>query len=625
LVALHAALDPNVPRVELGFSPRRVWIGDASFPLKPGSNLAWLQERLDRADLSGVSFSGDADEASVVAFTQHLLDLFTRRNLELDFTTLWKDSYRGITPLERRFEGAFSEHGEPEQAPGHQRPSTAGRARHKEKSLHNALTLDPRVRSKVEEVQAGIRARAAHESEIVHVDLLDEIVCLLPAEGLHDYERAVDLCLGMLSAVVQALSNAGALPARGEHERYLRKLLLSVARSHFSSFAPELRGGRSGGEGVREPAAVFAPPASSRGDANGAAVADGARPQLHPEGHDRNAALDADAAISDDLGALLQEIELLCPAPTGQLRGADCEDPLEELGAFLHFISLHDDTTRFPGLRNGLKQLLDEATEAGLDVLRAYFATAPGAEAAGRLPARRVATWLRRNGLRRVVRTSGVLDEAWAVREFPEDFLDYLQTLDLANAKDRTELDRVCAAIGPRRFGVAADLLSEAQEFLAGPLPGRLFGLAFVSLAPFLRQVYEHDKRRYRGDFARYLGATLATGIDQAILGLVGDGPGLLTPYLNALADQDTQRLPEQRLLVVRAYLALVEGDPASEVHFLRAVKLLANFDAPATRLYLKRLIGERKMVLFKRHPRAVREAARDVLGSFGKEAKTRV
>lgn len=106
--ALRDGIDATSGAVELRFSARAVTIGDESFDLKEGSTVAWLKERLDRSDLSGVTFSESADEAALLAFTKRLLDLYRRRNMELGFAELWPRPYPGIALIERRFDGGFS-------------------------------------------------------------------------------------------------------------------------------------------------------------------------------------------------------------------------------------------------------------------------------------------------------------------------------------------------------------------------------------------------------------------------------------------------------------------------------------------------------------------------------------
>jgi hypothetical protein len=596
LAALRGTFDPASRRIELAFSARKLWVGDASFALKPGSNLVWLKERLDRADISGASFSADVDEAALLAFTQKLLDLFARRDLERGFAELWNEPLRGIVPLEHRFEGAFSDR-EGEDPDGEaDRPNIAGRSRHKEESLRNALTMDPRVRAKIEEVRASLEASATQESELGQIDLVQEVVGLLPAEGLHDYETAVELSLSMMEAVLGGRGQGRvAKGPRPEDSPGLRDLLLTVGRSHFASLAAEVRAPRAEPEKADEESI----------------------PSFLSAANDRAPILDEDAAITDDLQALLVEIERECPVAHGPIRSEDCEDPVEELGVFLHFLAESDDPSRFPALRAGLERLLQASGEPGLELLRSYLLTTDRAAAGERAPARRVATWLRRNKLHRFLRSCGVLDERWVSREFPVDFLEYLETLDLASQGDREELDRVCRAIGTRRFGIAANLLDGAEAFLASPLATQLFALHLVSLAPLVRQIYERDKRRLKADFARYLRATLAKGIDQTIFELVEDGSCLSSGYLSALVDQDAGRLAEARLQAVRAFLAASAGDAQRMPQFVRAVKLLANFDSPANRVFLGRLVEERRNLVFYRHPREVREAARAVLHSY--------
>ncbi len=164
LEELRASIDPQTKRVELGFSGRVVWVDETPHDVRPESNLAWLKERLDRADLSGALFAENVDEASLLAFTKRLLELYTRRDMGLGFEALWPQAYAGMALLERRFEGAFSDRDDEEA--GKARPNVAGRARRKAKMLRNALTLDERIRARIEGIQGRLRAGFEPGSEL---------------------------------------------------------------------------------------------------------------------------------------------------------------------------------------------------------------------------------------------------------------------------------------------------------------------------------------------------------------------------------------------------------------------------------------------------------------------------
>jgi hypothetical protein len=489
--AVRENLNVTSKVVELSFSANAVWVGDEPFELMRGSTLAWLKDRLDRADLCGVVFSESADEMSLLAFTKRLLELYRRANMELRFEALWPEQYAGIVLLERRFDGGFSEHGGEEE--GLARPLT-GSARTKIKSVCDALAADPKIRGRIDEIQSKIHAAAERKAELSRIDIIDEIVRLLPAEGLHDYSAAAEMTEKVLAALGGEL-NKGSIKAslaNRDQDTMFRHLLFVISRTHFN-MESDLH-------------------SSAPARKNAAAEV---------------ALRDGDAEIHDDLDALLAEMSQL--GSGGLPRNENTEDPAEQLGIFLHFIVTEDNPEKFPSLEQGVRRLLRSSDTALIEVLREYLEPTC-VEGAPIRPARngRVAKWLRRNGYRAYLDQCGVFSAAWACREFPGQFLSYLETLDLGNVEDLNELDGVCRQIGAQRFK-NADLMSEGTELLNGPKPQQLFGLAFTSLSPLLRQIYEKVKPRYTAEFASFLRATTSKRLDKEILGVVANAQFLLS------------------------------------------------------------------------------------------------
>ncbi len=594
LEALHASFDARTQRIEVGFSARSVWVNDDAFELKAGTNLAWLKDRLDRSNLSGAVFSASADQASLLQFSKRLLELYTRRNLELEFEALWPDAYAGIYLLEKRFDGAFSER--PDEDEGDARPSVAGRGRHKVTTLCNALTKDERIRAQIQQVQQKIRGAADEKVEFSQVDLIARIVDLLPVEGLNDYQTAVDFTAKVLGVLEDGLVESRSSPsdASPDHDETLRHLLFVISRSLFEC----IDAGKQS-----EPKELPLQKGPRKQDKN---QREAASPQMR------------DDEIQEDLALLLREIQELAPLETERMRPGDLEDPVEQLGVLLHYLVTLEDPSQCPLLKEGIARLLRSSDGGVIGVLRAYLDPISPAVQAKRFRLGRVALWLRKNGRHDLLARCGVLDAEWAVSKFPEGFLVYVQTLDLSDVRDADELDSVCLRIGPERFGEARELLTGATEFLAGPQPSKVFNLSFASVAPLARQIYEKKRSRYQADFARFLRATLPKGIDQALLDVV-DNQFLLPGYLNALIENDDEKLAEQRLRIVHSLVATIEDDLSKLKNSIRAIKLLTNFDTPRVRAFLKRVVGARKFLVLKKHPRNERRAAASVLRSFKK------
>jgi len=591
LEAFFAALRPRVSggsrMVEICFSSGAVWVDDAAFDLKAGSNPAWLKDRLDRADLSGAVFSDVANEASLLAFTQRLLDLFSRQNLDLPFKELWPESHSGITLLERRFEGGFLEPGSgPE---GLARHGVVGHAKLRVKHISNALSLEPRVRGAVDRLQARLLARAPENASYGNLDIIGEIVDVLPAEGLYDMTTAVGITEKILSALEGELGRGQMTVTSSpeDDQGRFRRLLFTISRSHFNTI-------ETGPRVLRM---------ASRGDG---AVAAEKPPESFQE---------RDAEIGEDLDALVSELENLGTLRTDAAGNEDVSDPAEELGVFLHYLVSDGDPSRFPTLGQGIGRLLQAAGETGTTLLRRYLEASRSGDTRVRdLRVGRVATWLRKNGHREYLAKCGLLGAEWISREFPDEFLAYLETLDLDDVRDVRKLDAVCREIGPKRFQDAADLLAGASDFAASPVAAQLFRLSLPSIGPLLWRIYEKDPPRHEAAFTRYVRTTAASRLDQAILELALGTPSGLPPYWKGLFANDAEKLAEQRAQAVHSILGQTEGDPARVDQHVRAINLLANFDTPRTREYLHRLVDERGPLLLKKHPRTVRAAAEGVL-----------
>lgn len=580
--ALRERMDAGTKAVEIAFSAKAARVGDDVFAFKPGGNLAWLKERLDRADLAGAAFAEGVPEASVLAFVKKLLEVYRRRDVTGGFAALWPETFQGVTPLERRFDGSFSG---PEETDGPVVEHGRSRA---PRSLEEKLHRDPRIRGSLEAIHAKLLARAGSAAEFSRLDLVAEVVGLLPAEALQDHEKAVDVTANVLTDLEGEFAD-NLRPTLLTHggDAAFRHLLFVISRTHFSSAEAEKP---TGGAGKRV-----------------------AMPKFEFERTTPVASRREDDKVTDDLGSLLSEMEALGPSTREPVAADEVDDRREQIAVFLHYVATADDLARFPTFRETLGRLLDSAGPRGAVALCEYLDPARGDAGPARERAIRIARWLRRNGLGDHLAACGILDAAWAGRTFPAGFPTYLESLDLEEAEDRTELDRVCRTIGRQRFGEATDFGPRTKEFLAGPIPGKLFALVMPSAGPFVRRIYETDKRRFEPGFARFLRATSATPLDREILDVL-EARFLLPDYLSALADGDAERLAKQRPLVVWASLLATANDPAKLEQYIKAIRLLASFDTPQTHEYLKNLIAERELVVFKKNAPEARRAAVEVL-----------
>lgn len=588
LEALREGMKADSKEIELAFSASGVWVNGELVEQKENPKLIWLRDRLYRSDLSGASFSESVGTASLLEFTKRLLSLYMRRDLSLSFDKLWPETYPGIALLERCFDGTFA--GKSARSDGQDHPLVVDKHRLSAVGLDAQLAQDEAIRIEIEDLQAKVIELAGSEANFREFDLLAEIAALLPAEGLNDHRVAAEMTMRVLEDLRLQLIEAplpGARSGPADDDGF-RRLLSVIGRSHFN------RAVSSSQPSLAEPGTALPAQAS------------------HASPSSTSTARAAEGQIPEDVAAVLAEMNA-APAENSSL--PEFEDPLEQLGAYLHYLVTCDDPRKFPALEAGIARLTNTAGDGAIDVLRRYVDPARAEEGkSGNANVGRVVACLTRSGLRQQLRRLGLLNVDWISIEFPFEFLTYLRGLNLDSVSDLEELDQVCRKIGPQRFRQATDLFAGAPDFLAGPIPRQMFTLPLVSAVPLVRQLYEQDKRRHKVEFTRFLRATAAKGIDQLILDAVHDPEVLLPGYLSALAEDNSTHLTQQREACVRSLVTLTEGSLPQLAQHVRAINLLAHCDSQETRALLKRLKNERKNLIRMKHPSAAREAAEKVL-----------
>ncbi len=588
LEALREGMKADSKEIELAFSASGVWVNGELVEQKENPKLIWLRDRLYRSDLSGASFSGSVGTASLLEFTKRLLSLYMRRDLSLSFDKLWPETYAGIALLERCFDGTFA--GKNTRSDGQDHPLVADKHRARAAGLNEQLGQDETIRIEIEDLQARVIELAGSEANFREFDLLAEIAALLPAEGLNDHKVAAEMTMRVLEELRLQLIKAPLPAGRAgpADDAGFRRLLSVISRSHFN------RAVSSSQPSLAEPGTALPAQAS------------------HSSPSSTSTARAAEGQIPEDVAAVLAKMQV---APDGSSRLPEFEDPLEQLGAYLHYLVTCDDPRKFPALEAGIARLIQASGEVAIDVLRRYVDPTRSEDGkSGNANVGRVVACLTRSGLRQQLRRLGLLNVDWISIEFPFEFLTYLRGLNLDSVSDLEELDQVCSKIGAQRFRQATDLFAGAPDFLAGPIPRQMFTLSLVSAVPLVRQLYEQDKRRHKLEFTRFLRATAAKGIDQLILDAVHDPEVLLPGYLSALAEENSTHLTQQREACVRSLVTLTEGSLPQLAQHVRAINLLAHCDSQETRTLLKRLKNERKNLIRMKHPSAAREAAEKVL-----------
>lgn len=594
LEALQRALagdDAANPRdVEVAFSATACWIGGEAHEIQDNRTLLWLRDRLFRSHLTGAIFERGVTAAAVLAFTKRLLALYLRRDLGLSFEDLWSEPSPGIVPLERCFDGTFGT--AVAGAAPRDVPMVPSPGRQQNRTLNEKLARNDAVRAQVEALQSSVIELAGGEEHLVELDLLTEIAALLPEEGLHDHDLAAEMTLDILNELRLRLTEAPLPVEQAQHrdDASFLRLFAVIGRSHFSRTLAKYTAKSAGGDTPQRAEDAPGAPAS---------------PRVEPE------------LPAAELEALASEMNAAVPR---RIDAREIDDPLEQLGAYLHVLVTCEDPRALPGLEAGLLRLVQASGRGANEVLRRTLephrsGSAPESSA----KVSRLISCLTGAGLRRQLRSLGVFDPEWVSQAFPDEFPGYLKGIDFSDPADRDELDLVCRKIGPRRFRQAPAWLDEQRELVAGPFPRALMTNPRASTVPLARLLFLQDPDRFRPDFARFLRVTAAKGPDQQVLDLVHDPALLPVEYLSAVADPAGGPLEHQRELCLHSIIAATEGVPALLAILVRAVHLLVHCDSAKTRGLLERLRRERRHVLLRKHPKAVRDAAARALATLAR------
>lgn len=581
----------------LRFDGDTLLVADTVLQVKPASKLHWVKERFESSLLAGVCVAGDVAEASLAAFSRRLVENHVRRARPGDdLRSLWPDPIPGLDLEPRRFEGGFDGGlrglgGGPGRVAGPgadaeprgalalapvapaEGPSTIGRR----------LVADPAVRRALDELRGsppGGAPSGEGATSLAALDLLESIVALLPAEAVGDPERATALTL----AAIERLASARAAPP-AELERH-------AGRVGYGLF------GRADGPGEPPPAPL---PRTRRAPGE-------ARLRATPDGP-------LEAPQDEELLAFERELAALEGGPVPFARAA-VDSPSEQLGVYLHELASVADPAELPGLEPGLARLLEQPGEAELAVLRQVLCDAGPLGERGR---ERVVAALRRRGDTRWIRACGALDAAWAVREFPREFLEFADALPLDEPAGAALLREVCESVGAAAIDAAAPALRGDRRLLAEPFARAVLADRSGALLPLARLVLESGGEAFKEPFLGALGALELDPADRSILALVRRPAWLSVEYLLLVANGSAgTKLDYQRQAVLCRFLRATDDDPALERERVAAVELLAGMPSVQVLRQLKRLVAERRMGgVLPRHPRALREAARAAVKGF--------
>ncbi|MHC5011508.1 MAG: hypothetical protein ACYTG6_11245, partial [Planctomycetota bacterium] len=357
------------------------------------------------------------------AFTQRLLQIYARKDLDQPFEELWPDDYTGLRTIDRRLGGTFLD--TDEDADGvdasvlwHAGGDGPGRR-------------DPLVQILLEEEDVANQLLRIHDHAAVQdaerfgggrFDLLDRLVALLPAEARENPEQVMELARTVLDTLESRLredDGGRALAALSENGA-LNKHMYAIARSMFGRRGPSLR----------------------------SLLEDPAEQTPRKQGHK------GDEKVADDVDALLADVMELPKTDDPKLLLLDAESSAEQVGVYLHYLTHVESPESVPGLRGGLARLLRTARSEDVDVLMEFFeAFEYRADRPRHAPATDpIRAFLRKDGLGRLVRDRAWLAMERVVESFPLDFELFLDALDPSRPEDLDALDIACDAIGKERI-----------------------------------------------------------------------------------------------------------------------------------------------------------------------------
>jgi hypothetical protein len=287
----------------------------------------------------------------------------------------------------------------------------------------------------------------------------------------------------------------------------------------------------------------------------------------------------------------------------------------EQLGVYLHTFAAVSEPRDFPGLEHGLARLLAKPQAEDLAVLRQFLSGSGPLAERGR---DRIVAELRRRGDARWIRACGALEGAWVVREFPCEFFDFVERLDLTRPEQAEELLDLCARIGSERLAEGVEALGRDRRLLAPSFTSWVFADRSGTLLPFAWRVLATGGESYKESFLAALDPARLDPFDRELLEVVRRPAWLSTEYLLLVtgASQSTQ-LGYQRQAVLCRYLRASDGERAAVEERVRAVRLLRELPSVQVLRQLKRLVSERRLGLLPTHPKALRQAAREVIRYF--------
>jgi hypothetical protein len=571
--------------VALYFQQGHVWVDGESHEVLAKTNLAWLQERMEKAVLAGVLIRPELQRDDLLRFTRDLLAHFTRTDLDLDFALLWPDAYGGLQPVERRFQGTFSGSALPTAGPaGVAGLSAPSHDRETQERLVQELSEKDAVHERLLVLQERLDAATGPDKATRSIDLVERIVALMPAEAMADANKLLELTTEVLDTLAHEASegrgNAGVL-ATGDSA--LNNLVLTVGRRLF---------GRK---------------AAGQDEGPGEATATG-----------------RDDAVTEDVAACGAEFAAL-PDDLDSSRGlAELELPEETLGVHLHYFVNLESLDKAKRLYPVLARSLAAGGAESLAVLASYLGTLRVERKAGGDGRKlaRVLEFLRASQLTSALRACGALAEDLVIATFPLDFGLFVLSLDLALPREIERLARVCRGVGAERLLAEGETLQREINFADETFAQRILGQREPALMPLARLILEKGGPIYRETVVAYLRKLELTADEPCLVRLFDSPADLPQDYLFSVMSSTTGSSypPGLRARVAELLCAYVRQLGSAQPESPRRVygiQLLAKFPSREAKQLLTEIVGSSKYLVIHNEPKPVRRAAKAVLAGM--------
>ena len=583
------ALESDSSEIEIILQKDEVRVGDESAEILSKTNLAWLQERMDKAALAGAAFSPDLGRKALIGFARTLLGHYTRRDLDADFDKLWPADYPGLRLIDRRFEGAFTGTESDVEGVGHSDPRAAASSEEqvREQELIRRLSLEDSVHQRLLEIQDRLDEHTEGASGKRVMNLIGRIVHLMPAESMLDFDRVLEVTTNIL----ETIANRSAM-ARGtkavedcQDDAALNKLMLIMSRRLFSRDAPETS---------TCPVELPPPTASAR-----------------------------DERITEDFASFTAEFDAL-PEISKEELVQNMELPSEQLAVCLHYLVHHESNDKTKGLYPTASTILSAPGRDELVVFKSYIDTLRAEEPQGGRSRKvaRIFDLLRETGTVRVLRRCGMLSEDTVIETFPRDFGIFVNAIDFARQNELDILLRICAAVGAERILAEQELLHREIQFADPDLAGRILGQREPALMPLARLILEKGGPVYTPGVVAYLRKLELKAPEACLLWIFEDLEYLPQDYLLAIMASVTgeaygEELRERVTELLCRYVRDTGHTSAANARRIYAIKQLSQFRSEESEELLREILKSHKYVVIPTEPYAVRRAAKAALKHY--------